>query len=112
MKFMMKNDACEFFIDEFPISYRRTIKDEIFVNYLEERVKQRPKQFIWITFRLTEVNTDFYSKNMDTVNFYKDSLARFGFKTPSLTLNMRNSSNVIETFESIYGYGKRRLQRR
>ena len=90
MKFMMKNDACEFFIDEFPISYRRTIKDDVFLNYLKERVKQRPEQFIWITFRLTEVNSVFYDKYMDTVNFYKDSLASSGFRTPPLSLNMRS----------------------
>ena len=60
MRFMMENEECEFFIDEFPISYRKTIHDEEFLNYLKKRAKNRPGQFIWITFRLTEVNTDFY----------------------------------------------------
>ena len=106
-KFMEENQDCHVFIDELPVSEEVTESEKIFVEYLENY--SHTSNFLWITFRLCDVHESFYDKCKSTINFYKDSLQKIGFIIPQLKHNMRNSSNVFTTFDSIYGQGKEKL---
>ena len=108
MKFMKENKDSHIFIDEFPVTYEVSQNEKSFLEYLKERMANTD-DYLWITLRLCSVPDKSYDKFMTTVDVYKQHLQEIGFEIPFLGNNMRNSSNVFKTFDSVYGQNEDRL---
>ena len=102
--FLRKHEDAHVFIDEFPLTFKRSNSDESFLRYLQARV--RLNKYFWFTIRLCDVrNTDFKDLN-ENKSYYENFLMDCGFEIPILKNNMRNPSYILSSFDSIYGYNQ------
>ena len=104
-RFIRCHDDAHLFIDEFPLTYERSDADVSFLNCIKERSKA--KRYLWLTLRLCDVKNVFFEELSENKKHYETFLRNCGFEVPILTHNMRNSSFIVDTFETIYGYGQR-----
>ena len=101
--FIRCHDHAHLFIDEFPLTYEISDADVSFLNSIKER--STTNRYLWLTIRLCDVRNAHFEELNGNKEYYEKSLRNSGFEVPILKHNMRNSSFIVDTFETIYGYG-------
>ena len=105
-RFIRSHKDAHLFIDEFPLTYERSDADESFLNCIKER--SASNRYFWLTLRLCDVRNIFFEELNENKNHYETFLKNCGFEVPFLKHNMRNSSFIVDSFETIYGYGEKK----
>ena len=107
IKFMKQHPSDHFFIDELPsTSYflKGVFCKPLDIMKLQEECKYLDsKSTIWLVMRPVQI--DLYDRYIEGLNAYKTTMKENGFIIPDLYHNMRNSSNVIKTCDSLYHQG-------
>ena len=109
-RFMEKHKNAHFFIDEFPVQSKMSEDVVSFLAHIKQNMSNR---CLWVTLRLCEVRSRDHENIMKTIDFFKTFFKNCGFDIPVLNTNMRNSSSILSTYESVYGFGKKQnIERR
>ena len=103
-QFMEDHKEAHVFIDEFPVQSKISDDVESFLVHIKQNISKR---CLWLTLRLCEVRSRDHENIIKNIDFYKTFFMDCGFYIPVLTTNMRNSSNIVSTYDSIYGFGKK-----
>ena len=98
------------FIDEFPLTFKRSNSDESFLKYLQTRVSLN--KYFWFTIRLCDVRYTNFKDLNENKSYYENFLKACGFEIPILKNNMRNPSYILSSFDSIYGYNQQKGEER
>ena len=102
--FMEEHKDAHFFIDEFPVQSKMSDDVESFLVHIKQNKSRR---CLWLTLRLCEVRSQDHENIVKNIDFYKTFFKNCGFHIPVLNTNMRNSSNIVSTYDSIYGFRKK-----
>ena len=103
--FLETNKNCHVFIDEFPIPHKLSEKDDKLLDNLADRASDSD-HFFWMTFRIVENHERDFERYEKSLEKHREMLSKAGFVFPALNINMRNSSNIQSSYESIFRYGK------
>ena len=87
--------------------YRAKCQRILYLSWIINIKQNISNRFLWVTLRLCEVRSRDHENIMKTIDFYKTFFKNCGFDIPVLNTNMRNSSSILSTYDSVYGFGKK-----
>ena len=100
--FMKSQPDSHFFIDELPILSKLDKKDPVCSPPDFSFLDQNSDSYVWLTIRPIELEKGLCTEYEKIQDRFRASLSKLGFDFPKLNLNMRNSSGVLQTSDTLY----------